>query len=28
LGRAGYLHREDYENVILGDGIWVDVTPW
>jgi hypothetical protein len=22
-----YLHREDYENAILGDGIWVDVTP-
>ena len=22
-----YLHREDYENAILGNGIWVSVTP-
>ena len=22
-----YLHREDYESALLGDGIWVDVTP-
>lgn len=26
-GNVLYLHREDYENGILGDGIWVDVTP-
>lgn len=26
-GDVLYLHREDYENAILGDGIWVDVTP-
>ena len=26
-GNELYLHREDYENAILGDGIWVDVTP-
>ena len=26
-GNVLYLHREDYENSILGDGIWVDVTP-
>src|SRR5438105_15964932 len=26
-GNVLYLHREDYENAILGDGIWVDVTP-
>ena len=26
-GNVLYLHREDYENDILGNGIWVDVTP-
>ena len=26
-GDVLYLHREDYENAILGDGIWVDATP-
>ncbi len=26
-GDVLYLHREDYENAILGNGIWVDVTP-
>lgn len=26
-GNVLYLHREDYENAILGDGIWVDATP-
>ena len=26
-GNELYLHREDYENAILGDGIWVDITP-
>src|SRR5271157_445695 len=26
-GNVLYLHREDYENAILGEGIWVDVTP-
>jgi hypothetical protein len=26
-GDVLYLHREDYENAILGDGFWVDVTP-
>jgi hypothetical protein len=26
-GDVLYLHREDYENALLGDGIWVDVTP-
>jgi hypothetical protein len=26
-GNVLYLHREDYENAILADGIWVDVTP-
>lgn len=26
-GNVLYLHREDYENAILGDGIWVDTTP-
>jgi hypothetical protein len=26
-GDVLYLHREDYENAILGDGIWVDTTP-
>jgi hypothetical protein len=26
-GDVLYLHREDYENAILGDGISVDVTP-
>ena len=26
-GNVLYLHREDYEHAILGDGIWVDVTP-
>ncbi len=26
-GNVLYLHREDYENNILGDGIWVNVTP-
>jgi hypothetical protein len=26
-GDALYLHREDYENTLLGNGIWVDVTP-
>ena len=26
-GNVLYLHREDYENSILGDGIWVDVLP-
>jgi hypothetical protein len=26
-GNVLYLHREDYENALLGDGIWVDVTP-
>jgi hypothetical protein len=24
-GNVLYLHREDYENAILGNGIWVDV---
>ena len=26
-GDVLYLHREDYENALLGDGIWVDATP-
>lgn len=26
-GNVLYLHREDYENAILGDGICVEVTP-
>jgi hypothetical protein len=26
-GDVLYLLREDYENALLGDGIWVDVTP-
>jgi hypothetical protein len=26
-GNVLYLHREDYEHSILGNGIWVDVTP-
>jgi hypothetical protein len=26
-GNVLYLHREDYENAIVGDGIWVEVTP-
>jgi len=26
-GNVLYLHREDCENALLGDGIWVDVTP-
>lgn len=26
-GNVLYLHREDYENAILGNGIWVEVTP-
>jgi len=26
-GDVLYLHREDYENAIFGDGIWVDATP-
>lgn len=26
-GDVLYLHREDYEHAILGDGIWVDATP-
>ena len=26
-GNVLYLHREDYENSILGNGIWIDVTP-
>lgn len=26
-GNVLYLHRDDYENALLGDGIWVDVTP-
>jgi len=26
-GNVLYLHREDYENAILGNGIWVNVTP-
>ena len=26
-GDVLYLHREDYENEILGNGIWVSVTP-
>jgi hypothetical protein len=26
-GNVLYLHPEDYENSILGNGIWVDVTP-
>jgi len=26
-GDVLYLHREDYENAILGDGIWVEFTP-
>jgi len=26
-GDVLYLHREDYENALLGDGIWVDTTP-
>ena len=26
-GDVLYLHREDYENSILGNGIWVDVNP-
>lgn len=25
-GDALYLHREDYENGIMGDAIWVDVN--
>jgi hypothetical protein len=25
-GNALYLHREDYENAISGNGIWVDVS--
>lgn len=25
-GDVLYLHREDYEHSIFGDGIWVDVT--
>ena len=25
-GNVLYLHREDYDNAILGDGIWVDET--
>jgi hypothetical protein len=25
-GNVLYLHREDYENALLGNGIWVDVT--
>ena len=26
-GDVLYLHREDYENAILGNGIWVEVNP-
>jgi hypothetical protein len=26
-GNVLYLHREDYENALLGNGVWVDVTP-
>jgi hypothetical protein len=26
-GDVLYLHREDYEHAILGDGVWVDATP-
>jgi hypothetical protein len=26
-GDALYFHREDYENALLGNGIWVDATP-
>jgi len=26
-GDVLYLHREDYEHAILGDGIWVDAGP-
>jgi hypothetical protein len=26
-GNALYLHREDFENAILGDSIWVNVNP-
>jgi len=26
-GNVLYLHREDYDHAILGDGIWVEVTP-
>ena len=26
-GDVLFLHREDYENALLGDGIWVDTTP-
>ena len=26
-GNVLYLHREDYDHAILGNGIWVDVTP-
>lgn len=26
-GNVLYLHREDFENSILGDGIWVNVNP-
>jgi hypothetical protein len=26
-GNVLYLHRKDYENALLGNGIWVDVTP-
>jgi hypothetical protein len=26
-GDVLYLHREDYENAILGNGIWVNTTP-
>lgn len=26
-GDVLYLHREDYEYAILGNGIWVEVTP-
>jgi len=26
-GNVLYLHREDYDHAIVGNGIWVDVTP-
>jgi hypothetical protein len=26
-GNVLYLHREDYDHAIFGNGIWVDVTP-
>lgn len=26
-GNVLYLHREDYDHAIIGNGIWVNVTP-